>query len=141
MALFVNHILPIRGILRFVAIYYVSTRYAPPHANLVITGSIINGILKNFLLCSISFAIKHLENRRRFSSLNATKRPSFQVHELPCEGFCKKILPFEGIFQNFCFLFLFLILYTPRPFSNKITLAKKNTNLITIIFKQKTNYC
>ena len=43
---FVNHILPIRGILRFVAIYYVSTRYAPPHANLVITGSIINESLK-----------------------------------------------------------------------------------------------
>ena len=42
MALFVNHILPIRGILRFEAIYYVSTRYAPPHTNLVITASIIN---------------------------------------------------------------------------------------------------
>ena len=39
---FVNHILPIRGILRFEAIYYVSTRYAPLHTNLVITASIIN---------------------------------------------------------------------------------------------------
>ena len=42
MALFVNHILPIRDILRLEAIYYVSTRYAPPHTNLVITASIIN---------------------------------------------------------------------------------------------------
>ena len=39
---FFNHILPIRGILRFEAIHYVSTRYAPPHTNLVITASIIN---------------------------------------------------------------------------------------------------
>ena len=36
----------------------------------------------------------------------------------------------------FYFLLLFLILYTLRPFSNKITFAKK-TNLITIIFKTK----
>ena len=36
MALFVNQILPIGDILRFLATYYVSTRYAHPDANLVI---------------------------------------------------------------------------------------------------------
>ena len=42
MTLFVNQILPIGDILRFLATYYVSTRYAPPDANLVITALIIN---------------------------------------------------------------------------------------------------
>ena len=43
MAPFVNHILPIGegGILRFLVIYYFSTRYAPPRANLVITALVM----------------------------------------------------------------------------------------------------
>ena len=35
------------------------------------------------------------------------------------------------------FLFLFLILYTPRPFSNKITLAKKHKSNYNHFLKQK----
>ena len=42
MTLFANQILPIGNILRFLATYYVSTWYAPPDANLVITALIIN---------------------------------------------------------------------------------------------------
>ena len=42
MALFVKYILPIGGILRFLANYKIVSRYAPPHANLVVAATIIS---------------------------------------------------------------------------------------------------
>ena len=69
-----------------------------------------------------------MKNRRKISLLNATKLPSFQVHGRPFEGFCKKILPFEGIFHFFA-LALFSRDWTPMPGHNGSTPPLPRSNI------------
>ena len=61
MALFVNHILPIWGILRFLAIYYASTQVLSSARQFSHYSINYKWILRVYLLCSISFAIKNYE--------------------------------------------------------------------------------